>query len=109
MRVIALPEVQVYLTELIQVLYDSDYFGFIEDAENYVLDLLRDIETTLPTRLQKKAPRYFNRYGSDMYYCTFKKSRHTTWYVFYSIHASQGKKVFLVRYISNNHRIAHKL
>lgn len=109
MKVIALPEVHDYLTELIQILYDADYFGFIEDAEKYVLDLLREIETTLPTRLRKKAPPYFKKYGKEMYYCTIRKSRHTTWYIFFSIYTTHNEKVFLVRYISNNHAIAHRL
>lgn len=110
MKVIALPEVHVYLTELIQILYDADYFGFIEDAETYVLNLLHEIENTLPTRLRKKAPHYFNKYGKDMYYSSIKKSRHTTWYIFFTIYTtSSEEKIFLVRYISNNHVIAHLL
>ena len=110
MKVIALPEVHTYLTELIQILYDADYFGFIEDAEKYVLDLLHEIENTLPTRLKKKTPSFFNKYGKGMYYCSIKKSRHTTWYIFFSIYIiSREEKIFLVRYISNNHTIAHLL
>jgi len=31
-KVVALPEVRYYLKELIQILYEKDYFGFEESA-----------------------------------------------------------------------------
>lgn len=35
MRVIALPEVREYLMELINVLYEKEYFGFEENAQKF--------------------------------------------------------------------------
>ena len=31
------------------------------------------------------------------------------WYVFYSIHEVNGEEVYLIRYLGNNHVIAHHL
>lgn len=44
MKVIALPEVREYLMELIQILYKKEYFGFEENAQKYVEELIFDIK-----------------------------------------------------------------
>lgn len=46
MKVIALPEVREYLMELIQILYKKEYFGFEENAQKYVEELIFDIKKT---------------------------------------------------------------
>ena len=43
MKVIALPEVREYLMELINILYEKEYFGFEENAQKYVEELFFDI------------------------------------------------------------------
>ena len=48
MKVIALPEVREYLMELIQILYKKEYFGFEENAQKYVEELIFDIKNNLP-------------------------------------------------------------
>ena len=50
MKVIALPEVREYLMELIQILYKKEYFGFEENAQKYVEELLSLIHISEPTR-----------------------------------------------------------
>ncbi|MDR3188191.1 MAG: hypothetical protein LBT94_03280 [Prevotellaceae bacterium] len=109
MKVLVLPEVRQYFSELSPLLYEKGYFGFLEAAEKYVGELFEDIKTTLPTRQKRHAPFYFERYGKDMYYSVFRKSRHTQWYVFFSIYENNGELIYLVRYISNNHIIAQFL
>ena len=44
-----------------------------------------------------------------MSYASFPKNKHTTWYVFFNVYDVGGDAVYLVRYISNNHVIAHHL
>ena len=66
MEVIALPEVREYLMELINILYEKEYFGFEENAQKYVEELFFDIKTNLPLKLKKPAPPYFDRYGKQM-------------------------------------------
>jgi hypothetical protein len=109
MQVIALPEVLEYLKDLIQTLYDEEYFGFEEAAKKYVEELFHDITTTLHTRFKRPAPKYFDRYGKGMYYAVFVKSKNTQWYVFFTIYKEQNEVIYLVRYIGNNHVTAQLL
>ena len=110
-RVVALPEVRAYFADLMQILYDKGYFSFEDDAVEYVTDLFADIEQNLPTKSKKPAPAYFERYGKNMFYAMFRKSRHTQWYVFFTIHTNTllDEKIFLIRFVSNNHVIAQYL
>ncbi len=109
MTVLFLPEVRQYLKELQEILFEREYFGFEEAAVQYVRDLILDIEETLPLRVSKEAPPYFNRYGEGMRYASFRKNRSTQWYVFFSKYIEKGETVYLVRYISNNHVISQYL
>jgi hypothetical protein len=107
----ALPEVRLYLSDLIRILFEKEYFSFEDNAIEYVTDLVSEIEMDLPFKVRKQAPEYFLRYGKDLYYSSFRKNRETTWYVFYTIHHDEdlGTEVFLIRYISNNHVISQQL
>ena len=109
MKITFLPETIDYFNELSTILYEKDYFGLEESAYKYVDDLLEDIRLLLPLHPKKIAPPYFDRYGKDMYYATFRKSKATQWYVFFSEYKNNGETVYLVKYISNNHVIAHLL
>ena len=102
-KVIATPEVYEYLENLVDILYENDYFGFEDAAVNYVKKLIDDIENTLPIRLQRPAPKHFEKYGKDLHYATFQKSNRTTWYAFFTKHRQDEDIIYLVRYISNNH------
>jgi hypothetical protein len=109
MTVLFLPEVEEYLYELIEVLYYKDYFGFKDSAINYVTDLKNDIKKHLANKVKHPAPRFFNKYGKKMLYASFRKSKTTQWYVFFNIYEHNGKLIYLVRYIGNNHVIAQYL
>ena len=109
MQVILLPEVLKYLEDLATILYEKEYFGFEETSLNYVLELYDDILETLPDCLSKPAPAYFDKYGKDMEYASFKKNKRTIWYVFFEIYEDNGEIIYLVRYIANNHTVAQYL
>jgi len=109
MKVIALPEVRQYLKVLSHILYNNGYFGFLDSSEKYVTELFNDIVNTLPERLSKPAPEYFNKYGTGMEYASFKKNKRTTWYVFFETYEDNGEIIYLVRYIANNHTVAQYL
>ncbi len=109
MRIVFLPSVLDYFNELTTLLYEKEYFGFLDSAVRYVDDLLEDIRQNLPTKLHKSAPPYFNRYGRNMLYATFRKSKATQWYVFFSIYRKDDELIYLVRHISNNHVAAQYL
>ena len=103
MNVLFLPEVQKYYDKLEQILYEKGYFSFLDSSKKYVKELIDDIETTLPIRLHKPAPKYFEKYGKDLHYATFNKSNRTTWYAFFTKHRQDEDIIYLVRYLSNNH------
>ena len=109
MQVILLAKVLEYLEDLADILYEKGYFSFEETSLTYILDLYDDIVKTLPTRLHKKAPKYFDKYGKGMYYASFRKNRNTVWYAFFTKYLENGEAIYLVRYISNNHVIAKYL
>ena len=109
MNVIFLQGVRNYFDSLIPILYEKEYFGFKETAKRYVDDLFDDIETSLPTRLHRTAPKYFDKYGKNMEYAVFKKSKRTEWYVFFRMYKKNGEEIYQVRYIGNNHTIAQYL
>ena len=106
MKVIALPKADKYLQDLVSILYQKEYFGFKECAQKYVDNLIFEIETTLPTRLHKPAPKHFDKYGKSMKYAVFRKSKNTYWYVFFKAYKEKGETVYLIRYIGNNHTVA---
>jgi hypothetical protein len=81
----------------------------MEAAKKYVEDLFEDIEITLPIRVSKPAPPYFDRFGKNMKYAIFKKNKHTTWYVFFTTYKEDEETIYLVRYIANNHTVAQYL
>ena len=109
MQVVIMPEVIEYFDNLVDVLFENNYFGFAEDAIEYVDELRHQIKTTLPTKLHKPAPKYFDRYGKGMKYAGFRKNKQTTWYVFFKTYIQDGKIIYVVRYIANNHVIAQYL
>lgn len=105
MKVVFSTETVIYLSDLIEVLYNDYYFSFKEDAKEYVEKLVRDIELSIDTSVKKKAPEYFLKYGNDLYYISCRKSKHTQWYIFF--HIKDG--VYYVEYIGNNHTCSHRL
>jgi len=109
MNVVILPEVLDYLENLVVILYEKEYFGFMETSSIYVQTLLDKIETTLPILPSKPAPKHFEKYGKNMEYAVFRKSKHTHWYVFFRVYKKNGEDIYQVRYIANNHTIAQYL
>jgi len=109
MKVIILPEVLDYFEDLMEVLYQKEYFGFRVSARKYVIELIEEIEAHLPIIQQKPAPSYFDRYGKNMRYATFRKNKQTVWYAFFTTYEVENEKIYLVRYIANNHTVAQYL
>ena len=71
MKVLFLPEVVNQFLELAEILYDKGYLGFKDAAQAYSEQLFREIQTSLPIKLKKGAPAYFERYGTDLFYSAF--------------------------------------
>ncbi len=95
MEKIKLSEEIVYqLIDLIDTLYLKGYFGFKENALDYVEDIENFI-FTIPT--QKQSLSKYKRIGS--YYSKYKRNNKTTWYVFFDRH----EDLYLIKFITNNH------
>lgn len=80
--------------ELSVKLFEDEYFGFVEDAENYVNNIL-DFVNTIPALKQKRTSN--NKHG--LYYCKYKHNHKTTWYITFDVE----EDIYLIRYITNNH------
>ena len=74
MKVTFSNKVLLYFEELIIILYEKEYFIFLETSKKYVDELINDILKNLPTKSKKTAPKHFtDRYGKNLYYATFPK------------------------------------
>ncbi len=82
------------LDELVQKLYDKEYFGFLESAEKYIHKMY-DFINTIPNLKAKLTKR--NKFGK--YYCTFKANINTSWYIIFDVEDD----VYLISFITNNH------
>lgn len=99
MKVLFAPEVEEDLYELIEVLVEIEYLGTYPFAISYVEDLIADIQQNIQSKLKKKAPAFFERYGKDMLYVTYQRNPNTTWYIFFSV----DEDTYFIKYITNNH------
>ncbi|GAB6010557.1 hypothetical protein [Viscerimonas tarda] len=99
MKVIFDDSIDEYFSEVIDILYKKEYFGFKESAYKYVDDLIDEINLTIHNKHKRPAPDYFSKYGRNLFYSVFKKNDNTQWYVFFN----QEKDVYFIRYIGNNH------
>ena len=117
MSVIILPEVLQYLDDLVFILFQKQYFSYLDTSIEYIDDLIEDIKNNLPAKRKRPAPEYFIRFvanleqAANMQYAVFKKNKRTSWYVFFTTYEDEqtGDDIFLIRYISNNHMIAQHL
>ncbi len=82
------------LDELIQKLYDKEYFGFLPSAEDYIHKIY-DFINTIPTIKSKLTKR--NKYGK--HYCTYKANNKTSWYIVFDVEDD----AYLISFITNNH------
>ena len=104
-----LPEVVDQFLQLADILYDEGYLGFKDTALDYSEHLFWEIADTLPMKVKKGAPSFFKKQDIDLFYSAFPRSKHTIWYVFYSVHQINGDTVYLVRNLTNNHILAQHL
>ena len=109
MKVLAKPEVVEYLDNLVDILFEKNYFSYVEEAIDYVEELRYDIKKNLPIKLHKPVPKYYDKYGKNLYYAVFRKNKRTSWYAFFSKYAENGETIYLVCYIGNNHTEAQHL
>ena len=86
-----------YLDELAQLLYQKNYFGFIEDVDHYIDKIYDYINNNIDKPIAKKSPFDFQKFGK--YYLKYKANNRTFWYIFFD----RKENRFLVNHILNNH------
>ncbi len=99
MKVVFAAEVEEDLYDLIEILVERGYLSTYPFAISYVEELIIDVQRKIHSKLKKKAPAFFERYGKDMYYITYQRNPNTTWYIFFSV----IEDTYFVKYITNNH------
>lgn len=93
-KVVILPALESKLFDLVFILYDKEYFGFVENALEYV-DNIVNFMYTIPTLRHRKTKN--TKYGT--YYCSYKSNRSTTWFISFDFEDD----TWLIKNISNNH------
>jgi hypothetical protein len=96
------PKAEKYFENLIVVLIKKEYFSYRENAEDYVLSILNEIQNyidVLPHRNPKVSPLPIVK---NLKYITINKGKRTSWYVFFTV-GKLNKSKFKIRHISNNH------
>jgi len=82
-QIIFSKKVELYLNELMLLLFEKDYFGFPDSAKSYVDLLISFAEQHIGILHGKDAPAFFQRFGYDLKYITFHANKRTSWYIFY--------------------------
>ena len=85
------------LEELVEILYDEDYFGFKIDCHLYVDKIYDIIESSIDYPISRNSPESFQKCGKK--YLRYKANNHTFWYIFFD----EKDNRFLINHILNNH------
>ena len=79
--IIYIPEVEIYLEDLVDILFYEEYFGFEDAAQNYAEKIVNFIEESIETFPLKKTPKELKNFGQN--YIFYKSNQRTTWYIFF--------------------------
>jgi FMN phosphatase YigB (HAD superfamily) len=97
--------VKLTFFELIDTLYQEEYFSFLDEAKEYVFEIELYFKTEIPNLyrlgLSKKAMLYFKKYGKNLFFVAYRRTKsRTTWYAFFEVF---DEHYFKVVHITNNH------
>lgn|SRR5690606_7782499 len=96
-KVVYSSETKAFLRGLVYLLFEKEYFGFEEDAKNYVDKITYFIEEKLPDYPTKPTPEKLEKFGEK--YIVYKANDRTSWYIFFS----QEEEFYFIKFITNNH------
>jgi hypothetical protein len=88
------PFVEDKLKELVTILFNNEYFGFIDSSIEYVNNIV-DFLYTIPTLKHKKC----NIEKDGAFYCKIKENPKTTWFVTFD----KVNEIYIIKNIYNNH------
>jgi hypothetical protein len=89
-------EVEIYLEDLVDILFYEEYFGFEDAAQNYAEKIVHFIEQDIQTFPSKKTPKELKNFGQN--YIFYKSNQRTTWYIFFE----QSDNNYLITNIINS-------
>lgn len=85
------------MKELIDILYQQNYFSFKKDAKAYVEEIVLFVNDYNFEINVRETPSKFQKHGKK--FLKYKANNQTTWYIFFD----QKDDKFLVNFILNNH------
>ncbi len=92
-----LPEIEYFINNLSDLLFEKEYFAFYEYAADYVDNLTFFIENDLINFPHKTTPKKLKKLGSN--YVFYKPNNRTTWYIFFE----KINNRYLITHLTNNH------
>ena len=90
------PQVEFYINNLVFILFENNYFNYLENAICYKDKIIDYIEENITTFPHKTTPLELKEFGSN--YIFYKSNSRTTWYIFFE---SKGKN-YIITYITNS-------
>jgi hypothetical protein len=98
-EIIYAKEVELFLDELLIILFKKGYFGFPNSAKTYVDRIFDYVEQNTGILPGHAAPPHFSKYAKNTSYIIYRANKSTVWYILYQ----RRDNVFLIRHITNNH------
>jgi len=86
-----------YFDKLIFVLFEDEYFGFVESSEEYINRIIDFTYSNIDTFPSRKTPIQLQKFGRN--YIFYKINSRTTWYIFFEKKDSD----YFVTHLMNNH------
>ncbi len=95
-KIIYIPEVEIFLEDLVDILFYEEYFGFEDAAQSYAEKIVHFIEQDIQNFPARKTLEILKNFGSN--YIFYKSTQRTTWYVFFE----QSNNNYLITNIINS-------
>jgi len=86
-----------YFDSLIFVLFEDEYFGFVESSEEYINRIVDFINSNIDNFASKKTPTPLQKFGPN--YIFYRINPRTTWYIFFE----KQNEYFFITHLMNNH------
>lgn len=96
-KIIFKEEILEYFNDLVFTLFENDYFGFSDSAQNYVNKIVAFVISSISSFPHKKTPKSLQYLGSN--YIFYKTNSRTTWYLFFE----KSNQNYLITGILNNY------
>ncbi|MEI6122274.1 MAG: hypothetical protein WCQ95_01465 [Bacteroidota bacterium] len=97
MKIVYKIDAAEYLINLIDILFEKEYFQSIKSSAIYVSKIRKEIDKTIHLRQKYNTPTELKKHG--MYYKKITINKGTTWVVYFNF----IKDTYYINFISNNH------